>query len=125
MNIGFSAARPSKGNLPGTPNATMQQTGTNEITITWENVAGVKGAKDTDLAVVLLFDPTTKYVGSFTNAGRRIDGQAQILLPENTGNKKLYGYLCFINEAVLAGKLKPENISDSCFCGVVEVGVER
>jgi hypothetical protein len=122
LSIDFAKARVSRGNLPGTPNATMKQTGTNEITIVWEIVAGAKGAMDTDLAVVLLFDPITKYVASFTNAGRRIDGQAQILLPENTGNKKLYGYLCFISEAVLAGKLKPENISDSCFCGVVEVG---
>jgi len=108
--------------LPGTPNATMQQTGTNEITVTWENVAGAKGALDSDLAVVLLFDPITKYVASFTNAGKRADGQAHLTLPENTGNKKLYGYLCFINEVVLAGKLNPENISDSCFCGMVEVG---
>jgi hypothetical protein len=28
----------------------------------------------------------------------------------------------FINEAVLAGKLKPENILDNYFCGVVEFG---
>jgi hypothetical protein len=69
----------------------------------------------------LLFDPITKYIASFTSAGKRADGQTRSILPENTGNKKLYGYLCFINEAVLAGKLKPENISDSCFCGVVEV----
>jgi hypothetical protein len=122
LSIDFAKARVSRGNLPGTPKATMQQTRTNEITITWENVAGAKGAKDSDLAVVLFIDPITKYVASFTNAGRRIDGQAQILLPENTGNKKLYGYLCFINEVVLAGKLKPENISDSCFSGLVEVG---
>jgi hypothetical protein len=122
LSIDFAKARVSRGNLPGTPNATMQQTGTNEITVTWENVAGAKGAKDSDLAVVLLFDPITKYVASFTNAGKRTDGQAHFILPENTTNKKLYGYLCFINEAVLAGKLKPENISDSCFCGVVEIG---
>jgi hypothetical protein len=122
LNIDYSTARPGKGNLPVTPNATMQQTGIHEITMTWENVAGAKGALDSDLAVVLLFDPITKYVVTFTNAGRRIDGHAHILLPKNTGNVKVYGYLCFINEAVLAGKLKPENISDSCFCGVVEIG---
>ncbi len=122
MSIGFSAARLLKGNLPGTPNATMQQTATNGVIIAWENVAGAKGAKDSDIAVVLLFDPITKYVASFTNGGKRADGQANIILPENTGNKKLYGYLCFINKVVLAGKLKPENISDSCFCGVVDVG---
>ena len=48
------------------------------------------------------------------------DGQANIILPDTPVNKKLYGYLCFINEAVLAGKLKSENISNSCFCGVVD-----
>jgi len=56
------------------------------------------------------------------SAAKRADGQAHIILPETAAKKKLYGYLCFINEAVLAGKLKPENISNSCFCGVVEIG---
>jgi len=87
-----------------------------------ENVAGVKGAKDANIAIVLIFDPTTKYVASFTSSGKRAEGQAHIILPGASTNKKLYGYLCFINEAVLAGKLYPENISDSCFCGVVENG---
>jgi len=100
----------------------MQQTGTNDLTVVWENIAGAKGAKDADLAVVLLFDPTTKFVASFMSAAKRADRQAHIILPETPANKILYGYLCFINEAVLAGKLKPENISNSCFCGVVEIG---
>ncbi len=121
LNIDFTKALVSKGNLSGTLNAAMQQFGTNAITITWENFAGAKGAKDSDIAVVLLFDPITKYVASFMSAGKRAEGKAHIILQEASGNKKLYGYLCFINEAVLAGKLKPENISDSCFCGVVEV----
>ena len=125
LSIDFAKARVSQGNLPGALNATMQQSGTNGITVTWENVGGAKGAKDTDLAVVLLFDPTTKYVASFTSAGKRAYGQAHIILPDTPCNKKLYGYLCFINEAVLAGKLNPENISDSCFCGVVEIGGEN
>jgi hypothetical protein len=121
LSIDFTKARVSHGNLPGALNSAMQQTGTNTITITWENVAGAKGAKDLDIAVVLLFDPTTKYVASFMSAGKRAVGQAHIILPGASTNKKLYGYLCFINEAVLAGKLKPENISDSCWCGVVEI----
>ena len=108
--------------MPGTPNATMQQAGTNGITVTWENVAGAKGAKDSDIAVVLLFDPSTKYVASLSNADKKADEQTHLILPENTGNKKLYGYLCFISEADLAGKLKPENVSDSCFCWMVEIG---
>jgi len=86
-----------------------------------ENVAGVKGAKDTNIAIVLIFDPTTKYVDWFTNAGKRADGQANFILPDTPGNRKLYGNLSFFNEAVLAGKLKIENISDMCFCGVVLV----
>ena len=122
LSIDFARARVSHGNLPGALNATIQQAGTNGATVTWENVTGAKGARDTDLAVVLLFDPTTKYVASFMSAGKRAEGQAHIILPETSGSKKLYGYLCFINEAVLAGKLYPENISDSCFCGVVEIG---
>jgi len=121
LSIDFAKARVSQGNLPGALNAMMQVTGTNGIAVVWENIAGANGAKDTDLAVVLLFDPTTKYVASFMSAGKRTDGQANIILPETPANKKIYGYLCFINEAVLAGKLKPENISNSCFCGVVEI----
>jgi hypothetical protein len=99
----------------------MQQSGANSITVVWENAAIVPGAKDTDIAVVLLFDSSTHYVAWFTQTNKRSDGQTKIDIPETLGNKKLYGYLCFINEAVLAGKLKPENISDSCFCGVVEI----
>ncbi len=121
MSIDFHAALRSRGKLPGTPNATMQPAGTKVVTVAVENVAGAKWAKDTDLAVVLLYDSTTEYVASFTSAGKRAEGQAHIILPENPGNKNLYGYLCFINEAVLAGKLKPGNISDSCFCEVVEI----
>lgn len=122
LSIDFAAARVSRGILPGVASATMQQSSSNSITVVWENQASVPGAKDNDIAAVLLFDLSGKYVASYMNAGKRSAGQANVILPETLGNKKLYGYLCFINEAVLAGKLKPENISNSCFCGVVEIG---
>ncbi len=116
-----SVARVSQGNLPGVAQASMVQNGTHSISFFWENLAMEKGAKDTDIAVVLLFDPRTNYAVWSTNAGKRADGQANILLTETPHNIKLNGYMCFINEAVLAGKLTAANISDSCFCGLVEM----
>ena len=76
--------------------ASMQQSGANSITLVWENAAGMPGSKDTDLAVVLLFDPLTKYVASFMSAGKMADGQAIIILTDTPGNRKLYGYPVFI-----------------------------
>jgi hypothetical protein len=122
LDIDFAAALQSSGKLPGTPTATMQPVETNVITVVLENVARAIGAKDTDLAVVMIFEPIKKYVASFTSAGKMADGLAHIFLPDTPGKKKLYGYICFINEAVLAGKLKSENISDRSFCGVVDIG---
>jgi len=52
--------------------ASMQQSGANSITLVWENAADKPGSRDTDPAVVLLFDPLTKYVASFMSAGKRV-----------------------------------------------------
>lgn len=121
LSIDFAAARVSRGNLPGVAKATIQLTSLNRITVAWENLTGLKGAKDTDIAVVLIFDSFSKYVATFTNTSTRSAGQVNIVLPDNLPNIKLYAYLCFINDAVLTGRIKPENISDSCFCGEVEI----
>jgi hypothetical protein len=56
LSLDISAAQLSRGNLPGIPAATMQPAETNVITVVLENVAGAKGAYDTNLTVVLIFD---------------------------------------------------------------------
>jgi len=59
--------------------ASMQQSGANSITLVWENAAGMPGSKDTDLAVVMILNPTKKYVASYTSAGKKADGQANFI----------------------------------------------
>jgi hypothetical protein len=120
ISIDYSIIRVSRGSLPGVANASIQLEDDNNITFEWESMAGGSGAKDNDLAVVLLFDPSKNYVEWFSNAGKRVDRHAKILPSETSGNLKLYGYLCFINERFLTGKILPENISDSFFCGILE-----
>jgi hypothetical protein len=118
--IDYAMIRVSRGSLPGAANALMQQKDDKSISFEWECMAGGSGAKDSDMAVVLLFDPSKNYVEWFSNAGKRGNRQANILLSKTSGSLKLYGYLCFINEHVLTGKFLPENISDSFFCGILE-----
>jgi hypothetical protein len=125
ISIDYPMIRVSRGSLPGVANASMQLENDNSITFEWESIVGGSGAKNNDIAVILLFDPLKKHVQWFSNAGKRVDRHAKILLSETSGNTKLHGYLCFINERFLTGKILPENISDSFFCGILEKSEQK
>lgn len=120
ISINYSMIRVSRGSLPGVANASIQLEDDNNITLEWESMAGGIGAKDNDIAIFLLFDPSKKHVEWFSNVGKRVDRQANISLSKTSGNVNLYGYLCFFNEHFLTGKILPENISDSFFCRMLE-----
>jgi hypothetical protein len=125
ISIDYSNARVSLGTLPDARQATMQLTGQNSITITWEGQTAGDGVKDTDIAVVLIFSPETRFSFWSLNAGIRSDGQAVIELPEKVEYLKLLSYLSFFNTLFIAGNKEMKNISESVWCGEVEVAGDR
>lgn len=121
ITLDYALARVSYGKLPTAQQASIHQTAPNTLTITWQGQTQGKGAKDTDFAAVLLFSPDSKFSWWTFHAGSRSAGQAVVVLPETHGNKPLLGYLCFMNSDYNAGKTDLKNISESVWCGEVEV----
>lgn len=121
ITLDYGLARVSYGTLPTAQLASIHQTAPNTLTITWQGQTQGKGAKDTDFATVLLFSPKSKFAWWTFNAGIRSAGQAVVVLPETHGNISLLGYLCFMNSDYVAGKTDLKNISESVWCGEVEV----
>lgn len=121
FEIDYAKALISRGNLPGAHNLALGSELAGAVSVTWTNNAGSSLAEDTDVALVALFNPTSKQAVYVLNAGMRADEQVVVNVPAEFSGQTVHGYLTFMSlDTAMTGKLR-NSISNSSYAGSVVV----
>lgn len=119
--IDYTMAAVSRGNLPGAVNPVCASEEAAKVSISWEPNTSQGQAADSDVAMVVIYNPTLKEAIYSFNAGIRSDASISIDLPANFSGSDVYCYVCFVVlESALGGQAR-NAISNSAYAGNVNV----
>jgi len=119
--IDYTKALVSRGNLPGAHNPALGSEQAGAVSVSWTNNSGSNQAEDTDVVLVVLYNPVSGQAVYLLNAGVRADEQVIVNVPADFSGQTVHGYITFMSlGTVLNGQLR-NSISTSSYAGSVMV----
>lgn len=111
----------SRGNLQGAHSPSIGSELAGSVKVTWNNNSGSSLANDSDVVMLLLFNPDSNQVVYLLNAGTRADEKVDMNVPAGFSGQTVHGYLTFMAiEGAMNGQLR-NSISTSSYAGSVVV----
>jgi hypothetical protein len=121
FEIDYPKALVSRGNLQGAHNPSIGSELAGSVSVAWTNNSGSSLANDSDVALVVLFNPLSSQAIYLLNAGMRADEHVDITVPSEFSGQTVHGYLTFMSiDAAINGQLR-NSISTSSYAGSVVV----
>ena len=119
--IDYPKALVSRGNLLGAHNPSIGSELAGSVSVTWTNNSGTSLASDSDVAMVVLYNPQLGQAVYLLNAGTRADEKADLIVPAEFSGQTVHGYVTFLAiDAAVNGQLR-NSVSTSNYAGSVVV----
>ena len=97
--IDYTKALVSRGSLAGALNPAAAQTGSNEITFTWDNNSSEGNASVDDTAMVLILNSTKGEAIFITEGSTRTTGEQVMTIPTNFAGDTLKCFIAFKSQS--------------------------
>ncbi len=111
----------SRGRLPGATRAIVKLVSNDTIKFFWNTADIALPAKPNDKVLLVVRSLDSRDADYKLDAARRIDGGASLVLSPGFMGKQLACYLVFVQQKVLLGNYSEDAISDSIFCGTLNI----
>lgn len=122
IKINPSKALISRGSLPKPKETAVKATSKDTVKFFWNSVEKLPlPAGPNDKALLVIRSLNNKEADYKLDAARRSEGGATIKLPKDFSGEEIACYLVFVRQEVLLGNYSEESISDSIFCGTVQL----
>lgn len=121
LELDFSKVMISRGNLQGAAAGSAISETPGKVTISWGDNSGDTNANESDVAILLIYNPATETSVQQMNAGIRTTGSAEIEVPSAWQGNLVHSYIVFSDSSHSAGRLASDFISDSVYAGEVVV----
>lgn len=121
MQIDYSRAAVSRGNLRDVPSVDAVSTEPRTLLVTWEDNSGIGNAREDDQAMVVVFNQERMDVYYRLRVATRADGMVELILPEAYSGDTVHVYLAFTTEGDYFNPGDRNTISNSVYAGNVVV----
>ena len=119
--INYSKAMVARGNLAGALNPACTSSEASKVILSWEMNTNGGQASETDTAIFVVFNAAKQEAVYSLNAGSRINGSLQVVLPASYTGDMVHCYIAFITMNSLLGGQARNAISNSSYAGSVTV----
>ena len=111
----------SRGRLPGATRAIVKLVSNDSVKFFWNTAEITLPAKPNDKVLMVVRSLDSRDADYKLDAARRSDGEAILTLSSGFMGKQIACYLVFVRQKVLLGNYSEDAISDSVFCGTLNI----
>lgn len=111
----------SKGNLPGASKAAVKLIDKREVRFFWDTTENQSPSHSNDKVILILRDLNNPVMDYKMDVARRREGGASMALQFGSRNHEIACYMIFVKQQVLLGDYSEDAISNSVYCGTVEI----
>jgi len=111
----------SRGRLPGSSKATVKLISKDTVKFFWDTAETIPQAKSNDKALLVVRSLGRWHAEYKLDAARRSEGGATLTFKMPSVVKEIACYLVFVQQKVLLGNYSEDAISDSIYCGTLQV----
>lgn len=121
FGLDYSKVLVSRGNLPAAVNPVVSSVNPAIIQLNWESNTGQGPALDSDLAMVVVFNPESGEAVYLTEVATRQDLTAEIEVPVSFSGVNVHCYLAFRSAGITSPASSKNAVSNSVWAGEVLV----
>ena len=118
--IDYPSVLVSRGSLAGALNPTCESSHPGAVCIRWDNNSGIGNASESDLAMVLIYNPDKRKAIYLTDRAKRATGSIDVEVPAEFKDNIVHCYLSFMTLNPIFGKRR-NGISDSKYLGSISI----
>jgi len=119
--IDYPSVLVSRGSLAGTLNPACDSSRLSAVCIRWDNNSGIGNASESDLAMVLIYNPDKRKVIYLTDSTKRAEGSIEVEVPPEFVGDTVHCYLGFMKSKPTFGRKRRDAISDSRYAGSIRI----
>jgi len=118
--IDYPSLLVSRGNLAGAVNPACESSRPGTVCIRWDNNSDIDNASESDLAMVLIYNPDKQKAIYLTDRAKRATGSIDVEVPAEFKDNIVHCYLSFMTLKPMFGKRR-NGMSDSKYLGSVSI----